>query len=460
MTQQHGNEQGQSTLQLRTLQQERAELEERVARILEIARARGADAAEVAVSRSDGLAVSVRHGEVETVEQTRDQGFGITVYLGCRKGSASTSDSSLDAIEATVAKALNIAHFTAEDPAAGLADAELMPRGPLPELDLCHPWDLDVATATELARICEAAALGFDARISNSDGATTTSGRSARAYGNSHGFIGSELSTRHGLSVAVIAGREHAMQRDYAFTVDRHADALEAAEAVGRRAGERTVARLGARPVPTARVPVLFGHDVAAGLLGHLVSAISGGSLYRRASFLLDSLGEQLFPERVQLEELPHLPRALGSAAFDSDGVATRPKHLVADGRLSSYLLSAYSARRLGMTTTGNAGGVHNLRISDDGLDLPALIARLGRGLLVTELMGQGVNGVTGDYSRGAAGFWVENGEISHPVQEVTVAGNLREMFRHLDAIGNDTLRPGNIVCGSLLIDGMTLSGS
>lgn len=454
MTQPTHQHQGPSQLE------NRASLEDRVVRILEIARTHGADAAEVAVSRSEGLAVSVRHGEVETVEQTRDQGFGITVYLGRRKGSASTSDSSLDAIEATVAKALNIARFTAEDPAAGLADADLMAGGPLPDLDLCHPWDIDVAEATELARMCEAAALGFDERISNSDGATTTSGRSCRAYGNSHGFIGSELATRHGLSVAVIAGRESGMQRDYAFTVDRAAAGLEAAEEVGRRAGERTVARLGARPVPTARVPVLFSHDVAAGLLGHFVSAISGGSLYRRASFLIDSLGQQIFPDRVQIEELPHLPRALGSAAFDSDGVATRRKFLVEGGRLSSYVLSAYSARRLGLVTTANAGGVHNLRISDDGLDLASLVARLGRGLLVTELMGQGVNGVTGDYSRGAAGFWVENGAISHPVQEVTVAGNLRDMFRNLDAIGSDTVRPGNIVCGSLLIDGMTISGS
>ncbi|MCC5886806.1 MAG: metalloprotease PmbA [Gammaproteobacteria bacterium] len=453
-------EQGRSTPSEQTTLQERAALEERVARILEIARTRGADSAEVAVSRSEGLAVSVRHGEVETVEQTRDQGFGITVYLGRRKGSASTSDSSENAIAATVEKALSIARYTAEDPAAGLADAELMPGGPLPDLDLCHAWDIDVGEATELARICEAAALGFDERITNSDGANVNSGRSCRAYGNSHGFIGSELATRHGLSVAVIAGREGGMQRDYAFTMDRSPAALEAAEEIGRRAGERTVARLGARPVPTARVPVLFSHDVAAGLLGHLVSAISGGNLYRRSSFLLDALGQQIFPQRVQIEERPHLPRALGSASFDGDGVATRPKHLVADGKLTSYVLSAYSARRLGLVTTGNAGGVHNLRISDDGLDLPALLARLGRGLLVTELMGQGVNGVTGDYSRGAAGFWVENGEISHPVQEVTVAGNLREMFLNLDAIGNDTLRPGNIVCGSLLIDGMTLSGS
>ncbi len=443
-----------------TLEQERAALEERVGQILAEARQQGADAAEVGVSRSEGLSVSVRRGEVETVEHTRDQGFGISVYLGRRKGSASTSDSSAEAVRATVAKALNIARFTAEDPAAGLADPECMPKGSLPKLDLYHPWDVDVATATELARSCEAAALGVDRRIGNSEGATLSSGRSWRAYGNSHGFVGSEPATRHSLSVSVIAGENSGMQRDYAFTIDRVPDALEVAEVVGRRAGERAVARLGARPVATARVPVLFGHDVSAGLLGHFVAAISGGNLYRRASFLLDALGRQVFPDRVVIEEHPHLPRALGSAAFDGDGVATRGKRLVEGGVLQSYLLSVYSARRLELTTTGNAGGVHNLRISDDGLDFDAMLARLGRGLLVTELMGQGVNGVTGDYSRGAAGFWVEDGAIAHPVQEVTVAGNLAEMFMNLDAIGNDALRPGNIVCGSLLIDGMTVSGS
>lgn len=441
-------------------QQERAGLEDRVARILEVAKQQGADAAEVAVSRAEGLAVTVRRGEVETVEQTRDQGFGISVYLGRRKGSASTSDSSPDAIEATVAKALNIARFTAEDPAAGLADPELMPTGPLPQLDLFHPWELDVAAATELAQACEAAALDADARISNSEGSTTTSSRSWRAYGNSHGFIGSEPATRHGLSVSVIAGRDGGMQRDYAYTMDRVPEALEAAAAVGRRAGERAVARLGARPVPTARVPVLFGHDVASGLLGHFIAAISGGNLYRRSSFLLDAMGKQVFPERVTIEECPHLPRALGSAAFDGDGVATRAKRLVEGGVLASYVLSAYSARRLKLATTGNAGGIHNLRINDDGLDFEAMLARLGRGLLVTELMGQGVNGVTGDYSRGAAGFWVEDGAIAHPVQEVTIAGNLKDMFLNIDAIGNDAVRPGNIVCGSMLVDGMTVSGA
>lgn len=441
-------------------EQEQAELESRVARILEAARRQGADAAEVSVSRSQGLSVRVRNGEVETVEHTRDQGFGISVYLGRRKGSASTSDASPAAIEATVAKAVNIARYTAEDPVAGLADPELMPSGPLPELDLSHPWDLDVARAADIALACEAAALAVDSRISNSDGASLGTGRTCRTYGNSHGFIGTEVATRHGLSVSVIAGDGDGMQRDHAFTLDRVPERLESPERVGRRAGERAVSRLGARPVKTARVPVIFGNDVSAGLIGHLVAAISGGNLYRQASFLLDALGTRILPERLRIDERPHLPRALGSAAFDADGVATSPKDLVRGGVLESYLLSSYSARRLGMSSTGNAGGVHNLRVSDDGLDLPALLSRMERGLLVTELMGQGVNLVTGDYSRGAAGYWVENGQIVHPVQEVTVAGNLRQMFLDVEAVGSDAERPGNIVCGSILIDDLMVSGS
>lgn len=442
------------------LQQARPMLEAKVRRVLDSARERGASAAEVVVSQADGLAVSVRHGELETVESNRDQGFAITVYVGQRKGSASTSDPGDDAIEQTVAKALSIAELTTEDPAAGLVAPELMPRPPLPELDLDHPWDVDVTTAAELARSCEAAALGVDPRIANSEGATLNTSRICRAYGNSHGFVASNIGTRHGMSVSVIAGTGEAMQRDYDYTLARCADDLEAAEQVGQRAGGRAVARLGARAVPTSRVPVVFAHEVAAGLVSHLLGAISGGALYRRASFLLDALGEPLFPDWVQMTESPHLPRALGSAAFDGDGVATRDKVIVGDGVLRSYLLSVYAARRLGMTPTGNAGGVFNLRVSNSGQTTEALLQEMGTGLLVTELMGQGVNGVTGDYSRGAGGFWVENGEIVFPVQEVTVAGNLRSMFRNVRAIADDIRRPGNIQCGSVLIDGMTLSGS
>lgn len=442
------------------LREAQPQLEEKVRHILESARKQGATAAEVVVTQADGLSVGVRHGELETVESNRDQGFGITVYLGLRKGSASTSDPSPAAVEQTVGKALNIARFTAEDPAAGLADAALMPAGPLPELDLYHPWRLDVSAATTLAQACEAAALGVDKRISNSEGASVSTSQACRAYGNSHGFVASECGTRHGLSVSVIAGTGDAMQRDYDYTVSRLATRLEDPAAVGREAGRRALSRLGARPVATARVPVLFAHEVAGGLIGHFLGAISGGALYRRASFLLDALGEPVFPARVHIDESPHLPQALGSAAFDGDGVATRPKAIVAEGTLKSYVLSAYSARRLGMETTGNAGGVHNLRVSDDGFTFDQLLQQMETGLLVTELMGQGVNGVTGDYSRGAAGYWVEGGEIAFPVQEVTVAGNLRDMLGSIRAIGNDIRRPGNITCGSLLIDGMTLSGS
>jgi PmbA protein len=441
------------------LREREAELRAEVTAILEEAARRGATAAEVTVNRSLGLVVTVRRGALETVEFTRDQGFGITVYDGRRKGSASTTDASRAAVAETVGKALEIARHTAEDPAAGLADPALLPRS-LPELDLFHPWRLDVDGAEELARACEAAALAVDPRITNSEGASVSSVQACRAYGNSHGFVGSVCGTRHGVSVAVIAADDAGMQRDHWYTLSRVPGELEDPEVVGRRAAERAVARLGARPVPTARVPVAFAPEVASGVIGHLLGAISGGALYRRASFLCDALGERLFPERVRIEERPLEPRALGSAAFDADGVATGPKAIVEDGRLASYLLSAYSARRLGLESTGNAGGVHNLRVVDDGFDRSALLARMGRGLLVTELMGQGVNGVTGDYSRGAAGFWVEDGAIAHPVQEVTVAGNLRRMFAGLDAIGADADRPGNIRCGTLLVDDMTVAGS
>ncbi len=447
------------SLAMEDLRKVRPLLEEKVQRVLETARRLGATAAEVVVSEADGLAVSVRQGELETVESSRDQGFGITVYLGQRKGAASTSDPSPQAVEQTVAKALNIARFTAEDPAAGLADAALMARPPLPELDLYHPWELSVDQAAEMARVCEAAALGVDRRIGNSEGATVSTSQGCRAYGNSHGLIASECGTRHGMSVSVIAGSGDAMQRDHDYTLDRRADRLADPVTVGEEAGRRALARLGARSVPTGRVPVLFDHEVAGGLIGHFLAAISGGALYRRASFLLDALDTQLFPERMRIHEQPHLPAALGSAAFDGDGVATRAKDIVADGVLRSYLLSAYSARRLGMETTGNAGGVHNLRVSSDGLSRAELLREMGTGLLVTELMGQGVNGVTGDYSRGAAGFWVENGELAFPVHEVTVAGNLKAMFAAIRAIGDDVRRPANVSCGSLLIDGMTLSG-
>ena len=435
-----------------------AMLEQRVAFILDEARRQGADACEVAVSQNTGLSVGVRQGEVETVELNRDQGFGITLYLGQRKGSASTSDTSDQAIRSTVEAALAIARNTSADPCSGLADAALMARD-LPDLDLYHPWALTADEAIEQALACEAAALELDQRLS-SDSASISSQQGCRVYGNSHGFIGSSLGSRHSASAVMIASVEDGMQRDYWYTVDRRADRLMGAEALGRRAAERTLARLGARPVKTARVPVLFAADQAAGLLAQLIGSISGGAVYRQSTFLLDSMGKQVFPEWVSIDERPHIPGALGSAAFDGDGLATRAQAFVENGTLRSWVLSTYSGRRLNLPSTANAGGVHNLHINSNAGDLNALLAEMGTGLLVTELMGQGVNGVTGDYSRGAGGFWVENGVIAHPVREVTIAGNLRDMFRNLRQVGSDVERRGNYLTGSWLVDGMTVGGA
>lgn len=433
-------------------------LEQRVAFILDEASRQGADACEVAVSQNTGLSVGVRQGEVETVELNRDQGFGITLYLDGRKGSASTSDTSDEAIRSTISAALAIARNTSVDTCAGLADAELMARD-LPDLDLYHPWTLTAEQAIERALACERAALELDGRLS-SDSANISSQQGCRVYGNSHGFIGSSLGSRHSASAVLIVNTEDGMQRDYWYTVDRLAERLMSPEALGRKAAERTLARIGARPVSTARVPVLFAADQAAGLLAQLVNSISGGAVYRQSTFLLDAMGTQIFPDWVTIDERPHMLRALGSAAFDGDGLATREQAFVRDGVLQSWVLSTYSGRRLKLPSTANAGGVHNLHISANAGDLAALLKEMGTGLLVTELMGQGVNGVTGDYSRGAGGFWVENGVISHPVREVTIAGNLREMFLNLRCVGSDTERRGNYLTGSWLVDGMTVGGA
>lgn len=433
-------------------------LELRVAFILDEARRQGADACEVAVNQNTGLSVGVRQGEVETVELNRDQGFGITLYLGQRKGSASTSDTSDEAIRSTVEAALAIARHTSADPCAGLADAALMARE-LPELDLYHPWALTAEDAIERALACEAAALAMDPRLT-SDSANISSQQGCRVYGNSHGFIGSSLGSRHSASAVLIVNTEQGMQRDYWYTVDRQASQLMSAEALGRKAAERTLARVGARAVKTARVPVLFAADQAAGLLAQLIGSISGGAVYRQATFLLDAMDSQIFPEWVTVDERPRIPRALGSTTFDGDGLATRAQAFVEQGALRSWVLSTYSGRRLKLPSTANAGGVHNLHISANAGDLTALLEEMGTGLLVTELMGQGVNGVTGDYSRGAGGFWVENGVISHPVREVTIAGNLRDMFRNLRCVGSDTERRGNYLTGSWLVDGMTVGGA
>lgn len=434
-------------------------LQQQVEAILAEAARQGASACEVAVSAGQGLSTTVRQGEVETVEFNRDQGFGITLYVGQRKGSASTSATGEAAIRETVAAALAIAKHASEDECAGLADAALMARE-LPELDLYHPWSITPEQAVEQALSCEAAAFAADARIKNADGTSLNTHQGCRVYGNSHGFIGGYASTRHSLSCVMIAEGEGQMQRDYWYDVNRQGELLADAAGIGQRAAERAVSRLGARPVPTCEVPVLFAAELAGGLFSHLLAAISGGNLYRHSSFLEGALGKRLFPEWLSLDERPHLPRALGSATFDGDGLATYAKPFVEKGELVSYVLGTYSGRKLGLPSTANSGGVHNLFVTHGDEDQQALIRRMGRGLLVTELMGHGLNLVTGDYSRGAAGFWVENGEIQFPVQEVTIAGNLRDMFRQIVAVGRDLERRGNICTGSVLIEKMTVAGS
>jgi PmbA protein len=422
------------------------------------AKARGADQAEAAVSLDVGLSVSVRLGEVETVEYQRDRGMGVTVYFGTRKGAASTADLTEDALRETVAKACSIARFTAEDPCAGLADPDTLATE-IPDLDLSHPWTLTPEAAVELARACESAAMAVDRRITNSDGAGVSSHTGVRAYGNSHGFMAAYPGSLHGISCAVIGVDGDEMQRDYWYSSTRDWRELEPAESIGRRSGERAVARLGARKLATTRAPVLYSPDVARGLIGHFTGAIRGGSQYRRASFLLDAAGQQVFPDWFALHERPHLPKALGSAPFDNEGVATRDRDLVANGVLEGYVLSTYSARKLGLRTTGNAGGTHNLIVRGRERDFEGMLALLDRGLLVTELMGQGVNGVTGDYSRGAAGFWVEGGRIAYPVHEITIAGNLKDLYRRIVDVGNDVDLRGGTRTGSILIEEMTVAG-
>lgn len=435
------------------------QLQAQVEQIIAEAKKQGASGCEVAVSVEQGLSTSVRQGEVETVEFNRDQGFGITLYVGQRKGSASTSASGDAAIRETVAAALAIAKHASEDEAAGLADAELMARE-FPQLDLYHAWAVSPEQAIEQALRCEAAAFAADPRIKNADGTTLNTHQGCRVYGNSHGFISGYASTRHSLSCVMIAEDGGQMQRDYWYDVNRQGELLADAAGIGQRAAQRAVSRLGARPVPTCEVPVLFSAELATGLFGHFLAAISGGNLYRKSSFLEGALGQQLFPDWLTLDERPHIPRALGSAAFDGDGLATYAKPFVAGGELVSYVLGTYSGRKLGMPSTANSGGVHNLFVSHGAEDQNALLKRMGRGLLVTELMGQGLNMVTGDYSRGAGGFWVENGEIQFPVQEVTIAGNLRDMFKQIVAVGNDLELRSNIRTGSVLIEKMTVAGS
>ncbi|WP_313218480.1 metalloprotease PmbA [Stenotrophomonas sp.] len=428
-------------------------------RLLERARALGASQAEVSCSEERGLDVNVRLGEVETVESTRDRGIAVTVYFGQRKGSASTADLQDASLESTVAQACAIARHTEDDAAAGLADAALMART-FPDLDGWHPWALGADEALDLALACEAAGREADPRISNSDGASAATATSLSVYANSHGFIGRERSSHHSIGCALIAGHGDGMQRDGWYSSALAREDLESAAAIGRQAAQRTVARLQPRSMATAQMPVLYAPEVARSLIGHLVGAVSGGALYRRASFLLDSAGTRLFPDWFGIEELPLLRRGLRSSAFDGDGVATRDSALVSDGILQRYVLGSYSARKLGLPTTANAGGVHNLKVTANAGDLTAIARQMGEGLLVTELMGQGVNGVTGDYSRGAGGFRVENGEITYPVDGITIAGNLKDMFASIEAVGTDIDRRSHVHVGSILIGRMTVAGN
>ncbi|WP_234087291.1 metalloprotease PmbA [Azonexus sp. R2A61] len=426
--------------------------------VLKHAATKGASACEVDVSEGFGQSVTVRCDEVETIEFNRDKGIGITVYAGQRKGYASTSDFSPQALRETVDAALAIARYTAEDDCAGLADAALMAKD-VPDLDLYHPWALTVDDAITLARRCEQAAFDTSPLVDNSEGATVSTQQAHFVSANSHGFMGGYPTSRHYLSASVIAGERDSMQRDDWYTTHRNAAALDAPERVGRIAAERAVARLGGRKLKTGEFPVLFEAPLAAGLLGSLVHAASGGALYRKSSFLQDRLGQRIFPGFVRIVERPHLRGGLASAAFDSDGVATQDSDVVVDGVLQRYFLSSYTARKLGMQTTANAGGSHNLIIEPGELDRDGLLKRMGRGLLLTELLGHGINYVTGDYSRGAAGFWVEDGEIVHPVEEITIAGNLRDMFAGILAVGNDVHVRGGKQTGSVLIDRMTIAG-
>lgn len=425
--------------------------------VLKVAKRLGASSAEAELSLSIGQNVSVRLGEVENIEYNRDKGMSVTVYFGQQKGHASTSDLSPKALQDTVAAACNIAKYTAQDTFCGLADAELMAQD-IPDLDLNHPWDISVDDAIVIAKSCEQAAMAVDPRITNSEGASVSSGTGFFSYSNSHGFTGGYSSSRHGISCSVIAESENNMQRDYWYTTARAAADLQSATEIGRIAGERTVRRLNAKKIKTCQVPVLFEASLASGLISSLISAISGGNLYRKSSFLLNSLGTQIASPLLNIYEDPFIKRGLASSPFDNEGVATSARQLVENGVLQGYVLSSYSARKLGMKTTGNAGGNHNLIVQSGEHDFSGLLKQMGTGLVVTELLGHGMNMVTGDYSRGAAGFWVENGVIVHAVEEITIASNMADMLKMIVAIGNDVLVQSSKQVGSILIERMTVA--
>ncbi|GGO71273.1 metalloprotease PmbA [Bowmanella pacifica] len=439
-------------------QQSLAEIQTVVDEVLTLAKKLGASQAEASMSKVQGIAVSSRMQQVETLEFTNDGGLGISVYVGQRKGSASTADLSPAALKLTVEKAIEIARYTSEDPCAGLADAELIATE-FPDLDLFHPIELDAEAGIAMAIRAEEAAFAHDPRIKNSDGASYNANMGVKVYGNTHGINAGYPSSRYSLSCVVIAEKDGDMQRDYAYSVNREAGQLHTPEQIGIEAAQATVARLGAHKLKTAKVPVLFHREIASSLFGHLVSAISGGSLYRNSSFLLDHLGKQVMPDWVRIEERPHILKGLASSSFDHEGVRTADMDIVADGILQHYLLTSYSGRKLGMPSNGHAGGIHNWLVKSSGQDFDQLLAQMGTGLLVTELMGQGVNIVNGDYSRGAAGFWVENGQIQYPVHEVTIAGNLKEMLMGIQAIGTDTETRGAVQTGSVLLNPMQVAG-
>jgi len=437
-----------------------SELQQVVAGALSEARASGASHAEADASLQRGLTVTVRLGEVDTIEYHRDRGLSLTVYFGQAKGSASSADLRPAAVREIVLKAASIARHTSADECSGLADPEELARE-IPQLDLYHPWDLEPEQAVTLARACEAAGLACDARLKNSEGATLTTHSAVRVYGNSNGFLQGLPSTSHSVSCALVAEQGEDMQRDYWYSVARSMQGLEPVAAIGRRAAQRAVRRLGARRLGTRRAPVLFAPELARGLFGHFVGAIRGASQYRRSSFLREAAGTQVCPSVLNIAERPHLLRGLASSPFDAEGVSTRDRELVQNGVLQGYVLGSYSARKLGLKTTGNAGGVHNLLVTADSASgsFEQLLQRMGEGLFVTELMGPGVNGVTGDYSRGASGFWVEQGAIAYPVHELTIAGNLREMLRGIVAVGNDVDSQGAVWTGSVLLEAMTIAG-
>ncbi|PQQ30126.1 metalloprotease PmbA [Photorhabdus luminescens] len=437
--------------------EQRKQLENAVSQALELAKA-GCDAAEVAVNKTTGISVSTRFGEIENVEFNSDGALGITVYHQQRKGSASSTDLSPDAIARTVQAAIDIARYTSQDPCAGPADKTLL-AFEAPDLELFHPTELDADNAIELAARAEQAALQADKRITNTEGGSFNSHYGIRVFGNSHGMLQSYCSSRHSMSSCVIAELDGDMERDYAYTISRRFEDLKSPEWVGQECARRVLSRLSPRKLPTMKAPVLFAAEVATGLFGHLVGAISGSSIYRKSSFLLDHLGKQILPSWLTIEERPHLLAGLASSPFDSEGVSTSNRDIIKDGVLQTWLLTSYSARKLGMASTGHAGGIHNWCIAGQGQDFAGLLRQMGTGLVVTELMGQGVSAVTGDYSRGAAGFWVENGEIQYPVSEITIAGNLKDMWANMVTIGNDIETRSNIQCGSILLPEMSIAG-